>query len=401
MLAAMGERRSVHIEIAPKTILLILAAIAAVWLSVQLWHIAVLVLVALIVVGTLRPMVRGLERRGFGKRTAVLVVFGSAALVTLGLLAVSVPTLVSQVVDLIGQIPAKRRALIAWLERYDVTAPLAGVVRESSARDIFTRAGDYLLGFSPQVATGIAYAVTTAFLALYLLLDSERARGTLFAVVPRDYHLRLARILINLETIVGGYVRGQLITSAAIAVFMFGLLTACGVDNALPLAVFAGLTDVIPFVGGLLATVPAVLAALGRGLPIAVLVAIVLFVYQEVESRILVPRVYGRVLRLPPATVIVALLIGGALLGILGALLALPIAAGLRMMLHELRVGMPGDATDVTEVRRRDEAAERAYEELSAGTGPAEAAAIATDMAKEIGGPETLITGGEKKDEGE
>jgi len=127
--------------------------------------------------------------------------------------------------------------------------------------------------------------------------------------------------------------RGQLITSAAMGVFTFLLLVICGVPNALSLSLFAALVDVIPFIGGLLAMAPVFLSALSRGLPVATVVLIALFVYQELENRILVPRVYGHVLRLSPATVVLALLSGGILLGVVGALLALPIAAGLQMML--------------------------------------------------------------------
>src|SRR5689334_12022121 len=100
----------------------------------------------------------------------------------------------------------------------------------------------------------MGYGLTTIVLAFYLLADAKRTQGALFAVVPRHYHLRLSRILFNLETIVGGYVRGQVITSVAISAFTFALLTVFGVHNALALAVFAGFVDVIPFVGGLLAT---------------------------------------------------------------------------------------------------------------------------------------------------
>jgi len=100
--------------------------------------------------------------------------------------------------------------------------------------------------------------------------------------------MRLARILQNLEAIVGGYMRGQLITSAAIGVFTYLLLVICGVPNALSLALFAAVVDVIPFIGGLLATAPAVLVALSQGLPTGLVVLLALFIYQEFENRILV-----------------------------------------------------------------------------------------------------------------
>jgi predicted PurR-regulated permease PerM len=185
----------------------------------------------------------------------------------------------------------------------------------------------------------------------------------------------------ELEVIVGGYMRGQLITSGAVTLFVFVLLTFLGVDNALALALFAGFVDVIPFVGGLIASAPVVVAVSGHGAGTMIVVAIIMFIYQEFESRILVPRVYGGVLRLSPAVVIIALLVGGTLLGIPGALLALPVAAGLQMLVRELRVELPGDEPADGTVRAQDEKEELAYEQLTHGATAADAGVIAGELA--------------------
>ena len=100
---------------------------------------------------------------------------------------------------------------------------------------------------------------------MYVMIDRDRLRGGLFAVIPRTQHIRLSRVLLNLESIVGGYIRGQVLTSVFMGVFVFGLLTACRVPNAIALAVFAGLADVLPYVGVFLSVGPAVVAALPSG----------------------------------------------------------------------------------------------------------------------------------------
>ncbi len=373
-----------RVEITPKTIAAILVAAALVWLFLHLWHIVVLVVVSLVLVGTLRPLVRWLETVGFGKTLAVVSVFAALLIATSLLLLISVPPLLDQLVVLAKEAPQTRLTLIAWLKESTVLAPLARVVGGASSDSLLAKAGDAVIGYFPRVAEMLGYGLSAIFLAFYLLVDDRRAQGALFAVTPRDYHLPLARIMLNLETIVGGYVRGQLITSGAIALFTFALLTICQIPNALSIAVFAGLTDVLPFVGGLLAATPAVLAAIPLGGSTVLVVACAMFAYQELESRVLVPRLYGHVLRLSPASVLLALLVGGSLLGIVGALLALPIAAGLQMIARELRVDMPGDATDASALRERDELAAKEYEHLSAGTAPQEAAQIATGMAHDI-----------------
>jgi hypothetical protein len=113
-------------------------------------------------------------------------------------------------------------------------------------------------------------------------------------------------------------------------------------------------------------------------------VTVLMFLYQEFESRILVPRVYGRVLRLSPAIVIIALLIGGTLMGILGALIALPIAAGVQMVVRELRVELPGESPQDDTSRIRDEKAEDIYEQLAEGATAADAGVIASELAQKI-----------------
>jgi hypothetical protein len=106
--------------------------------------------------------------------------------------------------------------------------------------------------------------------------------------------------------------------------------------------------------------------------------------YQEFESRVLVPKVYGRALRLPSAAIIVALLVGGKLGGIVGALLALPLAAAVQMFIEELRLDLPGDDTDNSALKQRDAKAERAYAKQSAGASPEEAGSVAIRIADQV-----------------
>jgi predicted PurR-regulated permease PerM len=378
------EKGLVRFEIAPRTIGLILAALAGVWLLRELWVIVLLVVVALVFAGTFNPLVEWMERRGLRRTLALILLFFGSIVVALVFVFVTVPPLVEQLTQIVHNAPGHREQLVALLERRSVTVPLAHAVRNAGLEQILAGIETSLLAYSSQVVKVLGYFATTFVLSFYFLADGKRTQGVLYALVPRDYHMRLARIIDNLETIVGGYMRGQLFTSAAIGVFTFLLLTICQVPNALSLALFAALADVIPFVGGLLAAGPAVLSALPRGVPVATVVLVSLFVYMEFESRILVPKVYGRVLRLSPAAVVLALLAGGTLLGVMGALLALPIAAGLQMILEELRLEMPGDDSDDRPERARNARTEATYERMSAGSTAPEAGQIARTLAHDI-----------------
>jgi predicted PurR-regulated permease PerM len=379
------DSTTIHrIEISYRTILAVVLTFAGIWLLKILLPILIVVVVALILVGTLHPFVGWLQRHGVHRILAIAIVFVSGGgVLALGIL-VTLPALWGQVSQTISELPRLQARAAAALGAHHLTAPMAEAIRKFKPETALsglsmTSAASASLG----VVEGVGYAASSVVLAIYFIADGERSRGVLYGLFPRRYHVRLARVLLNLETIVGGYLRGQVITSIAIGLFTFGLLSILRVPNALALAAFAALTDVIPFVGGLLATTPAVLVALSRGTVVTTVVLVAMIGYQELESRVIVPRVYGRTLRLSSAAVVLALLIGGKVGGVLGALLALPAAAMIRMLIEELRVELPGDDTDDSRERARDARAERIYEKESAGASAEEAAAVATTIASQ------------------
>src|SRR5256885_4906621 len=399
MKAPAPEKTVVRFEIAPATVGLILAAIAGVWLLAQLWMVGLLVVVALVFAGTFNPLVEWMEKRGLTRTLSLIILFFGSIIVASLLIFLTVPPLVEQLTQIVHGAPEHRQQLVALLEKHAFTLPLAHAVQNAGLEQMFARMENNLLGYSSEALRVLGYFATTFALSFYLLADGKRTQGVLYAIVPRDYHMRLARIVHNLETIVGGYMRGQLITSAAIGTFTFLLLVICKVPNALSLALFAALADAIPFVGGLLPAGPAVLSPLPRGLPVASVVLVPLLVFTEFENRILVPRIYWHVLRLSPTAVVLALLAGGTLLGVMGALLALPIAAGLQMILEELRVEMPGDDSDDRPERARNAKTEATYERMSAGSTAPEAGQIATNLAHDLRDADVLVAAQEARGE--
>ena len=383
MTAPAAARRS--IEIAPRTMLLAAVAIGGAWLLVPLWPVQLVVSVSLILVGTLNPIVGALQRRaGLGRGTAVAVTLLSLLALLAGVGLFTVPALWAELSRVLHDLPALQQRAAAWLERSTLTTPLAQSIRTFAPGSLVVGSSREAMQMSGEFGARLGYAATTVALAVYMLIDPERSQGALYAIVPRQYHVRLARVLLNLETIVGGYMRGQVLTSAAIGLYVFALLTAFRLPNALAFSVFAAAADVIPFVGGVLTIVPIAFAALAHGTIVTMTLVGLIVLYQEFENRVLIPRIYGRVLRLSAVAVTIALLVGGQLLGILGALLALPLAASLRMIVEELRVELPGQPGESPEARARDERAEETYAALTEGAPAEEAAVIAVAIADEI-----------------
>ena len=378
-----GEKtRVVRFEVSPATMIQLILVVACVWLLIRLWPVFLVLVVALLIVGTMSPAVSWMEARRVKRGLGIAIVFTLLFVVATLAVTLTIPSLVAQASALVEQEPSFRARLSDYLARSNLTEPLADWLRNVKYEAFSTGISTTVFAFSMRIFEITAYGASAIFLALYIMIDRDRLRGGLFAVVPRSHHIRLARVMMNLETIVGAYIRGQLITCLLIAVFSFVLLVACGVPNALALAVFAGVADVLPYIGAFLSIAPMVLAALARGPVVVAVVLLIMLAYEEFESRVLVPRIYGRALRLPSSVVLFALLAGGTLMGILGALLALPVAAAVMMLIEELRVELPGQQEQVADVEQRvaDERAEEEYERRTEGVPAEQAAAIAVEM---------------------
>ena len=380
--SAEKKTRVVRFELSSATMVQIILIVACMWLLVRLWPVFLVLVIALLIVGTMSPFVSAMEARRLRRGLAIAIAFTLLFVVATLAVTLTLPELVAQASALVEQVPAFRARLSDYLSSSNLTAPLADWLRNFKYDVTSSAISSTAFAFSMRIFEIAAYGASAIFLALYMMIDRDRLRGGLFAVVPRSHHIRLARVLMNLETIVGAYIRGQLITCLLIAVFSFGLLVACGVPHALALAVFAGIADVLPYIGALLSIGPMVLASLSRGPVVVAVVLLTMLVYEEFESRVLVPRIYGRSLRLPSSVVLLSLLAGGVLMGILGALLALPVAAAISMLIEELRVELPGQQEQVSDVQHRvgDERAEDEYERRSEGVPAEQAAAIAVEM---------------------
>lgn len=373
---------AVRFELSLKTLLTVLALITGVWLLLSGLEVLLVLVTALMLVGALAPVVAWLERRWVRRTFAICLVFGVGTVLAVALATFTVPTLVDQLKTGLTNEAEIREKIATYLDQSHLTTPLADDLRRLRYTELLKDSRRSLLTLSARLAEIVAYLIAAVFLAFYMMLDRDRLRGALFAVVPRRHHIRLSRILLNLATIVGGYIRGQLLTCIISGVFIFLLLLICGVPNALSLAVFGGFMDLLPYIGIFLTMIVLGAAALAEGPMIAGAVFVCMLLYEEFESRVLVPLVYGRALRLPSSVVFFSLILGTALGGIVGALLALPIAAAILMLVEELRVELPGESIQPEQLaqRREDSRTEREYERRAESMPADQAAAIAVEM---------------------
>ncbi len=373
-----------RIELSLRSIFAVIAIVLGLWLLGQLWQILLLIVEAAVLAASLNPVLTWLQAHGVKRTIALGLILIAMVASVVGLGALVVPAMAAQVSAVIAGAPELQARIADALAGVPVLGERAAALRDSPPTDLAAPAAKDALPFALQALEGMVLGLTAVVMAFYFLADKERTIGFLYALLPRRYHVRTARILQDMERIVGGYVRGQAITSGISGVFVFALLWIVGAPNALALAVLAAVADAIPFIGIVITLIPAAGAGLAVGPGTALIVVVAFLAFQEFESRILIPRVYGQALRLSPVVVIVALLVGGKLLGIIGALLALPMAAGIRVLIEDLRIDLPGEVPGEKTERAIEEHADAVYEARTAGAPAVEAAQVAAELAQEV-----------------
>jgi predicted PurR-regulated permease PerM len=346
-MAEMVERApSREILVRPRTLLVIaatmLAVALAVWVLLEAWQVVSWIFIAILFAIALMPAVDSLERRGLSHGLSVTLIC-VAALAVVGLVAWAViPPLVSQTSDLIQAIPGAiddltaGRGPLGFLQSEYGLADKARELLEGRSSEGVLGLTSPALGVLRGILTAVVATVTIFFLVLFLLREGRRWVEAGVDLLPPASRPRWERVLAGVTRTIRGYVTGNLLISLIAGTIAYVTLLATGVPYALPLAVLVAVLDLIPLVGATLGTVVASGVALGEGLFPFIVVAVVFVAYQQFENHLLQPLIYGRMVQLSPLMVLISILLAGSIAGIIGALIAIPIAGSLQVVLAEL-----------------------------------------------------------------
>lgn len=301
-----------------------------------------LIAIALFLALALNPAVEFFQRRGLRRGLAVAAVYGLAVVVFALLALVFIPPLVAQINHFVNALPSlvhdltKGRGPLGFLERkYHVVEEVRKVTSKQGSSSL-TGAATPALGVVKGVATTVAGLVIIAFLTLFMLLEGPEWRRRVVELIPERHRPPLERIGAGVYKSVGGFVTGNLLASFLAGVFATVLLLIVGVPYAIPLGLFTVIIELVPYIGPAVVTVLLSLVALTVG-PVAGLVVFALMlVYHAIEGHSLRPLIYGRALKLSALAVLIAILLGAEVAGILGALVAIPIAGSIQAVVSEL-----------------------------------------------------------------
>lgn len=315
------------IEISHRTIIFTVIFLLALWALYQIRDILFLVFIAFILMTALRPLVDGLTWVRVPRVLAILLIYG----VVFGFfgvtLAGTVPTLVIQSTKFMQELPT-------FLEK---VLPYWNIDARSLSQQI-APISENIVKLTVGIFSNILTTLTVLVFTFYFLLERKKLESLLTNTMGGDAAERVIGTLKEVESRLGAWVNGELFLMALVGVSVYFGLTLLHVDFALPLAIIAGVLEIVPMIGPIISAVPAVLVALTMSPLLALSVVALYFIVQQVENNIFVPIVLRKSVGLSPIITIFALMVGGRLAGIVGAVLAVPIVLVLQVIVHAFLV---------------------------------------------------------------
>jgi predicted PurR-regulated permease PerM len=301
-------------------------------------QVLILILIAAFLAVGLDPAVRWLVRRGLKRGIAVLVIILAAFGFVGGFVAAIAPPIAHQSTALVKKAPdyAERLTKNPTIKKLDDRYHFVTSLKKKASTGIQVSAFGGVVGVGKKILGIVFSTLTVVILTIYFLANMPAMKRTVYRLVPRSRRARVGLLTDEILDRVGGYVLGNLFTSLIAGLATLIWLEAWRIPYAVALALFVAVTDLIPLIGATIGAIGVTAVALFSGIPIGIATFAFYVGYQQFENYVLQPRVMKRTVDVAPVVTIVAALLGAALLGILGALIAVPLAAGVQLLLTEV-----------------------------------------------------------------
>lgn len=326
----------------------LIIVLAVFYLLSQVTEVYLPVIIAIVITFILNPLVNALcnisvkpLRNGMPRGVAVLLAFGIMVLILAVVIIFVFLPFITEFNKFIIDLPAllkKFHILFSTIEQKanEIDFP-------DNIRAVFDQAMSSAASFSVELARRIIHAllgfasqiislVVVPFLTYYFLKDGKELRDHIVAVFPAGVRNEVCRATEDMGLVVSGYIRGQVVISIIIGLLVFSGMYLLGVSYPLVLGLMATLTETIPIIGPIIGSVPGILLAFLISPALAVKVVVFYIIIHQIENHIVVPNIMGHTIDLHPVFIILSLLIGGQLFGVVGMILAVPVAALLRVI---------------------------------------------------------------------
>ena len=315
-------------------------AITAAFIALILKAGSVLILVgmAFFVAAGLDPIVGWLTRHRVPRWAGVIIVLAGVLGIVALFLALAIPRVTGEAATLVHQLPHYEHSLQSHNSelgklnaKYKIGQRLSKLISSHGSGLI-----GGVLSVGKMVLSAVSSALLVAVLSVYFLAGLPGIKRFGYRLVPQSRRPRAILLGDEIFSRVGGYVLGNVLTSLIIGTGTALWMLALGIPYPILLGLFVALIDLIPIIGSYIGGAAVTLVALTVSLPVAIATLAFMICYKLAEDYLIVPRIMGRTVQVPATVTLVAVLIGGTLLGIVGALVAIPVAAGTRLLLEEI-----------------------------------------------------------------
>ena len=332
------NKQKVLVEISTKSVITIIAILVLVFVAWKIRAIIFALIISIILMSGFSPLVDWFQKKGLNKLVSVALTY-ILAIGALGLaLFAIIPPLILRGQEFFIDLPIYLNSAIQSLNNTN----LIQINSDEVINTLASRASGYLFearGILLNVVSGFLTFLTISVFTFYLLLEKDKIKKNMFYFFPHLPKERVTNVVHKIDEKLGAWLRGQFVLMLIVGTMTYIGLTLLRVEFALPLAVIAGLLEAIAVIGPILASFPAIIIALvqyNSVLPVLGVAALYILV-QQLENNLLVPKIMNRAVGVHPLAIILALLIGGSLFGIIGAVLAVPIAATVSVIIEDLR----------------------------------------------------------------
>lgn len=296
--------------------------LALIWLAIELNGILIIIFISYIIMAALSPFSDFLIKKSFPRILSVLIPYALAIAILVLLIFPLVPFFASQIHLLFSNFP-KHISQIAKTFNLSIDVSTMNNVFQSDINTI----GKNALSVTGKIFSGVFSILTVLVISFYLMLEREMLKKQFVTLFSKKYQENILKTIEQIENKIGLWLRGQLILSFTIGFSVWIGLTLLGIPFALPLALLAGILEIVPTIGPIISAVPAIIVALTISPGVAIAVVVFYILLQMLENNILVPKIMEKAVGLNPIVIILGVLIGAKFLGILGALLSVPFIA--------------------------------------------------------------------------
>ncbi len=327
-------------QLSVKILLVIVSIVAAVWFINKITWVLSLLTFATLIVYSLSPLSSYLTKKGLPHYLSVLIVYFLLLFSTATFFYLLIPALLSEMRDLASYLANDYRYLlpqfITQIEELLINEDIASALQEFSMELPIMLQQAVLTLTAPigNIFSFFTEAVIVLFIVFYMLRDLSSIKKSVLLLFPNGWRKEASHVLRTIDIKVGAYIQGNIVRCSIVGILTGVILTIIGMPFALMLGILAGILNIIVYIGPYLAGIPAVLLAFAPETPNPLIIIVLYVVIQAVDGFILTPLLLGRAVDLRPFTVIVSLLVGGKLLGFIGFILAIPVAATLKVVLY-------------------------------------------------------------------